>query len=123
MQKLTIIGDLPSMNEIINTNRTNRYAGASKKKSATELVALYAKTQLKEIKNKVDLEVTWFCENRRKDKDNIASGLKFILDGVQMAGKLKNDGWNEIGDIHHFFKVDKVCPRVEVVFRETNDDR
>lgn len=119
-QKLVIEGSLPTMNEMVNANRTNRFKGSKLKKEATELVALYAKVQLKEITKKVHIKCTWYCENKRKDKDNIAAGLKIILDGLQVAGKLKNDGWQEIGDIYHTFDVDKKNPRVEVIFSENN---
>lgn len=118
MQKLVIEGSLPTLNEQIYADRSKRIAGAEKKKQATAIVALYAKAQLKEITEKVDITCTWYCENRRKDKDNIASGLKYILDGLQESGVLKNDGWKEIGNIQHFFEVDKTYPRVEVVFTE-----
>lgn len=118
MQKLVIEGSLPTLNEQINADRSNRFVGAEKKREATQIVALYAKAQLKEITEKVDITCTWYCENRRKDKDNIASGLKYILDGLQEAKKLKNDGWKEIGNIQHYFEVDKTYPRVEVVFTE-----
>ena len=103
------------MNEIINANRNNRFAGATQKKEYTEFIAWECKRQnVKPITEKVDLVITWYCKNKRKDKDNISAGTKFILDGLILAGVLNNDGWNEIGNICHKFKVDKDNPRIEV---------
>lgn len=119
MTKITISGELPGMNEIINANRNNRYAGASQKKKFTNLVAWECKAQgIKPIGYKVDVEIHWYCKNKRKDKDNISCGMKFLLDGLMTAGVIPNDGWNEIGDINHRFFVDKDNPRVEMFLME-----
>lgn len=117
--KLVYDIELPSTNEIINQNRINRYAAASQKKKYTKLIAYLTKEQMKEkIKNKVDVSCNWFVKNKRKDKDNISGGIKFILDGLQEAGVIENDGWEQIGDIHHYFYVDKNNPRVELRLEE-----
>lgn len=119
MTKITISGELPGMNEIINANRNNRYAGASQKKKITNLVAWECKAQgIKPIDYKVDVEIHWYCKNKRKDKDNISCGMKFLLDGLMTAGVIPNDGWNEIGDINHRFFIDKDNPRVEMFLME-----
>lgn len=120
-QILTIPGELPSMNKIIDANRHNKYLGAKIKKQATEIAYWHALEQLSPFTDKVDLTITWYCKNRRQDKDNISSAIKFILDGVIKANKLKNDGWNEIGDIKHKFEIDKKAPRIEVIFEEVTE--
>ena len=40
-----------------------------------------------------------------KDKDNIAAGIKFILDGLTKSKILKGDSWKYIGTITHKFEV------------------
>lgn len=65
--------------------------------------------------------ITWYCKNKRKDKDNIMAGQKFIFDGLQKAGVLSNDGWKQIGDVTHRFEVDKRNPRVEIVLQEVGE--
>ena len=117
-QILTIPGELPSMNKVIGANRQNRHLGAKVKKQATEAVYWYAYEQLKPMDEPVDVVITWYCKDKRQDKDNISSAIKFILDGVVDAGKLQGDGWKHIGDISHKFKVDKENPRIEVIFEE-----
>lgn len=36
--------------------------------------------------------VEWHEPDRRRDKDNIRSAMKFLLDGIVKSGKLPNDG-------------------------------
>lgn len=107
------------MNEITGANRFNRYVGSKQKKEYTALVALCAKkARIGRIKNKVDVDIAWIEKNKRRDKDNISAGQKFIFDGLIQAGVLKNDGWGEIGEINHSYMVDKNNPRVIVRLKE-----
>ena len=69
---------------------------------------------------KIDLDITWYCKNKKKDKDNIAAGIKFILDGLVMADAIEDDGWKQVNSFKHSFKVDKLNPRVEVRIREVS---
>lgn len=91
-------------------------AYANMKKDYTALVFIYAQ-RLPKV-DKADFIVTWYCKDRRKDKDGILAGLKFIFDGLVKADVLENDGWKQIGDIENKFKVDKDNPRVEVEIKE-----
>lgn len=116
MIKFTIHGELPTMNEIIKVSKSHHMVYANMKKDYTALVMMFA-TQLPKI-GKADYEMHWYCKNRRKDKDNIIAGQKFIFDGLVKAEKIKNDGWNDIGNISHKFFVDKDEPRVEVFIKE-----
>lgn len=115
-------GNLPDENVIINANRNNRYTGNNLKKKYTRYVAWEAKAQnLKPLTEKVNLHCIWYRKNKRKDKDNISAGLKFVLDGLQDAGVLKNDGWKEIGTIHHYYEVNK-DEKLIVLFEKTTDE-
>lgn len=64
------------------------------------------------------LENHLVLQNKRKDKDNIAFGIKFILDGMIEARVIANDGWGEIANFEHRFEVDKDCPRIEIELEE-----
>ena len=117
--KFTIQGELPDLNTYINAERGNRYAGASLKKKATDKVVWSIKesgckeTNLKNI----FLNITYFCKNKRKDKDNIAFAKKFIFDGLQKAGVIKNDGFSNINRWFEYFDIDKENPRIYVEIR------
>lgn len=117
-EKLVIDGELPNLNEIIETSKMHWAKYANEKKYLTENIALLAKSKIKKKYEKVNLTFVWYCKNKRKDKDNIIAGQKFIIDALVLAGVIKNDGWNEIGNIFHFFEVDAKNPRVEVIIKE-----
>ena len=122
--KIVIPGELPDLNTIIAESKRGRGKWQpynEMKQEHTNIVAWIAKSEIKKQLKKIDLTITWICKNRRKDKDNISGGgTKFILDGLVAAGVIENDGWKQIGDISHKFKVDKHNPRVEVEIREVS---
>ena len=122
MIKITIPGELPTLNEIIEESKKGRgkyQPYNDMKRLHTEKIAWIVKSKIKDKYRKIDLDITWICKNKRKDKDNImAGGLKMILDGLVVAGVIKNDGWSEIGSINNHFEVDKDNPRVEVCITE-----
>ena len=108
-QRLVIQGRLPGTNEI---NRKNRgtggwKAGASQKKQYTKMVAWACKLQkLQPFHRQINLTFKWYCKEKRRNKDNIIGAQKFVFDGLQEAGIIKNDGWAEIGIIEHDFVAD-----------------
>jgi len=121
MITFTIKGTLPDLNHILDLakNHWSNYARA--KEDFGNFVGYSAISQsLPEIQEKVIVHITWYCPDRRKDPDNVAAGIKFILDGLVSAGVLTNDGWKQIGGICHSFKVDKDKPRVEVKLEKTS---
>lgn len=118
--KLVIPGTLPTMNEIVEASKQHWSKYSKMKHTYTDLVAWKAKTL--PVLGKVDVVITWYCKNRRMDKDNIMAGQKFIFDGLVAVGRLENDGWKQIGDITHRFRVDKHNPRVEVELREVESN-
>src|SRR5574337_1510710 len=102
--KLVIEGQLPTLNEYINAERTNRFIAAKIKKEATEMVAWQAK-KLPKIEAPADYTFTWYVANKRKDPDNVAFATKFILDGLMAAGKLDNDSMKWVRSLTHFFEI------------------
>lgn len=117
--KLTIIGTLPSLNEMINASKGNKYAYVKMKNDAIDLVQQSARIgKLPRITEKCDYAITWYCPNKRKDKDNVMCGQKYIFDGLQEGGYLSNDGWKQIGSVTHQFEVDQKNPRIEIEIRE-----
>ena len=117
-QRFVIPHELMDLNKFVDKQRGNKFGGASAKKQQTELCALYIRKAinkgLKITQYPINIKFTWVMKNRRKDKDNISFSKKFVLDGMQSAGLIKNDGWNEINNFQDRFKVDKSFPRVEV---------
>lgn len=119
--KLIIPGTLPSQNEIVKAAKFSPYSYASMKEEWTNYVARHAETQIPHEVIRANFVITWYCPNKRKDKDNISGGgSKFIFDGLQSAGVITNDGWAQIGDVTHRFDVDKKNPRIEIEIEEVS---
>lgn len=121
--KLTIKGTLPGLNDYINEERKNKYAGAQMKNRYQGVITVYIKKCLGSWKPNLPVKMyyTWYEKDRRRDKDNIAFARKFIQDALVKAGTLPNDGWNEIEGFYDTFLVDKKNPRVEVEIEEARE--
>lgn len=116
---LVIDGSLTDLNSYINAERSNKYDASKIKKDETEYVRVLAeRSGIRPVTKPVYMAYYWYCENKRKDKSNIAFARKFIEDGLVEAGILKNDGWNDITGFSDFFFIDKDNPRVEVIITE-----
>lgn len=90
--KLKYIGSLPSTNDLIQLNRTNRFAGASMKRKYTqELATVFGNQSKTRYKGHVTVSVDFYESTLRRDDDNVLSGLKYILDGLVTAGIIHDD--------------------------------
>ena len=58
----------------------------------------------------------WQAKNRRTEKDNLAAARKFILDGLELAGIMK-DHWDNVIGWTDLFEINKKEPGVLVVMR------
>lgn len=117
--RLTISGRLPSLNEYIAAERTNRFKAAKMKRDAEERVMWAARSQLRgRIKTPCVMAYKWIEKDTRRDKDNIAFARKFIQDALVKGGYLENDGWRQIARFTDDFDVDKANPRIEVEITE-----
>ncbi|MGI6079167.1 MAG: Holliday junction resolvase [Fastidiosipilaceae bacterium] len=124
MKQYTFIipGQLPGLNEIIEADRSNKYSGAKMKKKNTEDIVWIIKANKIPKHDRIGLRIAFYELSKRRDKDNIMAGQKFILDGLVMAGIIKNDGWVEINELIYEFHVDKSNPRVEVTLWESTEE-
>jgi len=118
--KMVIPGTLPGLNEIINQSKSHWNEYRTMKWDYTMLVKMCARG-LNPVEQ-ADFIITWYCPDRRRDKDNIMSGTKFVLDGLKEAGIIQNDGWRHVRDITHKFEIDKHNPRIEVEIIEVRDN-
>lgn len=109
---------LPGFNEIININRTNRYAAATMKKKIQTEISWFL-SRLPRLDKPMKIHFLWVEPNARRDFDNIcAGGRKFILDAMQESGKLPNDNRKYIVGFTDEFAVDKKDPRIEMRIEE-----
>ena len=113
-----IPGELTTLNDFIAATNGSRWAGAEIKKVETQRVMLAGRDIPPVQRYPVRLHLTWFRENRKSDPDNVAFAIKFILDGMQKAGVLRQDNWGAISSITHDFRLDADNPGVEIVIGE-----
>ena len=118
-QVFIIPGRLPDLNDIINAARNHWSTSAEQKKTYTDIVFWCAKKAHLPKMKRVKVRITWFESNAKRDPDNIHAGVKFILDGLVLAGIIPNDNQQHIAEIHHDpIQIDRVDPRIEVELEE-----
>lgn len=118
---LTIPGTLPNLNDYIAAERANRHKGAKMKADSGNIVAVAIRQCLRgvRIESPVFMEYAWIEPSRRRDKDNISSfGRKVIQDALVSTGVLKDDGWKHVVGFSDRFEVDRENPRIEVLIKE-----
>ncbi len=118
---LTIPGTLNNLNDYIAAERTHRQKGAKMKAFNEDIVIIAIRQCMRDVKieKPVFMQYTWVEPNKRRDKDNISSfGRKVIQDALVSAGVLKDDGWKYVVGFADRFEVDKDNPRIEVLIRE-----
>lgn len=129
MAQFTIQGRLPSANEFIRWDRIRgrhgmrvKFWGAAKRREARYHIFAYIRlAKLAKFSGQVALDVRWVEPNARRDYDNIASGIKFILDALVQSGIIKGDSRKWIpAPVQHHFAVDKKNPRIEVTIEEAH---
>lgn len=118
--KINIPGSLPGLNNLIDAERTHRQKGAALKREAQELIEWEISQQIdRPLREPVTMHYTWIEPNRRRDKDNISSfGRKIIQDALVSIGALQNDGWSNIAGFSDDFQVDPDDPRIEIDIEE-----
>lgn len=74
-------------------------------KAATEDAIMYCLASLPILKHPITIRFIWVEKNRKRDKDGISFGKKFILDAMQKSGKLDNDNWKWIRGFSDSFEL------------------
>lgn len=112
MNHFIIKHKLPSLNDYIRANRSNKYRGAKFKAEIEEMIAWFigsaqAEGTLQKPKGKVIVNFEWHEKTKKRDADNIASAKKFILDALVKEGILKNDSRKYVVGFHDSIIDDK----------------
>lgn len=97
---------LPSLNDVINANRTNRFMGAKMKKEIEEMIGWQirfgvARGHLRSVSRRCVIQIDFYEKTKRRDVDNIQSSTKFILDAMVKHGILLNDSRKYVKQIYH----------------------
>lgn len=110
MNQFTVRGRLPGLNELIEANRLNKYAGAAMKKEADALIRLCIRSAMARgecwpVRDQCAVLFYWFERSHRRDLDNIFSAKKFILDAMRAEGLIKNDSQRYVGALADRFTL------------------
>lgn len=113
---------LPGLNEYVNQNRRNRFAGAKMKADTEAMLIGYITAQRPPTHDRVRIVFRWREINTRRDLDNVAFAKKFLLDALVKAGVIPGDGWRHVVGFEDHFEVSKQ-PGVRVEIMEVSDGR
>lgn len=115
-------GSLPGMNEILKASSRQGASGWGGYATIKEAVGQSLWVQITNAKLRpVQIgffEFEWVEQDRRRDKDNISCGRKFILDAFVKARVIPGDGWRYVAGFMDRFSVDSAAPGVRVTIRE-----
>ena len=120
MNKFTIRGRLIGLNEYTKVNRTKSYIANKMKREQEEIVIWSARSSKLEkvMTYPIRLKIHWYEPNAKRDIDNVAFAVKFILDGLVKSGYIENDSQKYVKSIEHIVDIDRERPRVEVEIKE-----
>lgn len=121
-QQFTVPGRLPSLNEVIDVNRADPRAGNRLKRHTQDDIGWAIRAaRLVTMTGPVDVSITWHEATRRRDPDNIMSGIKYVLDALVECGTLEGDSQRHIRTITHRVAIDRANPRVVVTLTSKED--
>lgn len=124
MAHLTLPLRLETLNDYIDQCRRHPIQGAKQKKADEQAVTTFIRQQLRGVKfeKPVTLVYTFYERDRRRDKDNVASyARKVIQDALARSGVINGDGWKGVAGTVERFEVDKNNPRIEIEITEENE--
>lgn len=112
MNGFIIEGRLPGLNQLIDQNRSCKWAGAKLKQETDwricwEIRKAMEVGQCHKPAGPVRIRFNWHEKNRRRDLDNIFSAKKFILDAMQKTGLIDGDGQKYVVGLEDRFILDK----------------
>jgi hypothetical protein len=118
--EITIPGELPSLNEIIDAAKNHWGQYNTMKETYTELVRLSC-LRCPKLDKPVKVKITWYTKDLMKDPDNVIAGQKFIFDGLVAAKVIPDDTRRWVKGIEHEFGLDRRDPRVEIEIVEVEE--
>lgn len=116
-----IPGRLPSFNEYIHACNRAWFIGEGFKKKQLRIIGgCIVAAKVPEFTRPVTATFRWFERDKRRDRDNIRSAEKYVMDALKRSRRIKNDTQKWVLDSHHEIAVDKNNPRVEVTLEEAH---
>lgn len=94
------------MNDVINANRKNKYAGANLKRKTQDKICAYIYSAAKdgELQPTTEpciIKMNFVEANHKRDVDNVQSSQKFILDAMVNMQVIPDDSPKYVKQIYH----------------------
>lgn len=105
MQRFEIKEKLPGANNVMYKN-PHKVSGI-KKEAEEDIIVYIRQHKIRRIKRPVFLKFVWYEETKRRDKDNVAFGKKFIQDAMKKAGIIPDDNNNWVMGFADYFVYGK----------------
>ena len=104
--KFIINQRLPSLNDVINKNRANKYYANDFKQDIEERIGwdirqAITSGMLRRTSEPCEVYISWHEKTKRRDVENIQSSTKFILDAIVKNGVLPNDNRRYVKQVYH----------------------
>ena len=112
---------LPSLNDYVRVNRTNKYQAAKMKRDIEDGISWFI-NRLPRFEKPVTIHFHWVEGTKRRDYDNIAFAKKFILDALVKRGKLKDDNRKCVTGFSDSFSYGKTTKVIIYIQEVENDD-
>ena len=113
----TVPDRLPGYNEL---TRGHWSARQRLKETHMGIVVWCAKIDgVRPVKGLVEISITCYEPNHRRDHDNVVAGAaKIIMDALKNMGIIQGDGQKYVRYVPQPVQVDRIKPRVEIEIRE-----
>lgn len=110
----TIKGRLDSLNRTLKAPRYRFTQSRRRAEVKYHVGSWVMAARIPRFDGPVKIHVRWVEKDHRRDRDNIRSGVKPILDALVMQGRIVNDSQKWVTDLTDSYDVDPENPRIEV---------
>jgi len=118
----TIKGRLDSLNRTLKAPRW-RFSQSRRRALVKYHVGSWVMAaQIPKFTGPVRIHVRWVEKDHRRDRDNIRSGIKPILDALVIQERIVNDSQKWLLELTDSYDVDKNDPRIEVTIEDATPD-
>lgn len=121
--RIVINGEFASINEFIDANRRRHgsWSGGNEMKRRDQGMIEWQLPRW-HTDRPIWIHYTFYCKNRKRDKDNIAGYFhKIFQDALVAHHCINNDGWKDIIGFSDEFYVDARNPRIEIEIQEDRE--
>lgn len=114
----TMEGRLESLNQTLKIPRLRFMQSFRRQHTKRRIAQWILYSQVPKFENPVRIHIRWVEKDQRRDRDNIRSGAKLILDALVRQERIVNDSQKWLTELTDSYDVDKTNPRIEVTIQD-----